>query len=237
MSIFFGATPGRKGQFGVAALYFKDQLPASVLRLRAVACVDDALREIIAVAGEWSEMSAVGVAAPLSWDGSARGLRPCDHEILERLPTWAPRPWVRSAVALPGAVALQGPALAWALANEIKSGQLPKHAVFETLPRASLALLAPEHKSDLLLLSGRPTPAAHAKAVARLLARLTDSNIVRFDVPPPTTLFALEAVVSALIALAVTSPALGLVTRELDGGNLRPLGARPVVLLEALAPR
>ena len=135
-------------------------------------------------------------------------------------------------MALPSAVTIQGPALTWAIAEEIRQGQLPHHIVVECHPRLSLALLWPDAQADVL---GYATaePAA-AKHLAALKANFSDHGIVHFEDRGPQTAGELEALVAALTGLGVAVPDAGLVVHQHTGGDIRPVGKRAVAVLAAL---
>ncbi len=232
MALVFGVSPGARGGISLAALYSRGTLPASLLVATTVASIDEALARIVGTVGEWGELGAVGIAAPLTWSGTPRGAREVDALLRKRLPTWAPRSWVRPPVAQPTGIALQGPALTWGLASEIRAGQLPRHSVFECHPRVALARLWPDRRDDIL---GYVTKnGSAARHVAALVEAFADAGILRLEDAPPATAGELEALVAALTALGVSMPEAGFIVHELAGGDLRPVGRRPVVLLESL---
>ena len=235
MAIVFGVIPGRSGHFATAALYYDKGIKSSLVLSKTLMGVDDAIATIIGLVGEWGDLSAVAVAAPLTWSGAAHGWRSCDVELRERLPAWAPRSWLRPPNTLPGSVSVQGPALVWALANEIKNGQLPKHALVETWPRLSLALSCEEDVTSILGATNRgATAVGRRESVASLIKRFSQGGIIEVEIEPPNEPEEIEALIAALTALAVAVPTSGLITLELSGGAIRPVGDRPVVLLQGL---
>ena len=235
MAIVIGVNPGGRNAFATAALYWNKRLPASLINVESFSCVDEAMTRIIGVVGEWGELAAVAVDAPLTWSGSLNGVRPCDVLVKKRVPAWAPRTWHKSPTSLSGNIAMQGPALAWSLAHEIKTGALPQHTLIETNPKVSLALaLAGLKESVLGYSASKSSAASKLEHVEQLVTHFVDAGILKLEVAGPRTGDGLEALVCALVALAVTAPEAGLVTQELAGGDIRPLGARKVVLLEAL---
>jgi hypothetical protein len=71
--------------------------------------------------------------------------------------------------------------------------------------------------------------------VQTLLAAFGSTGILRVESEVvPTTAQELDALVCAFTALGVAAPDSGIVINELQGGDLRPVGKRPVVVLEAL---
>ncbi len=235
MPIVFGVNPGGKSNFALATLFWSGQLPASLIATRSLSGVDEALYDIIGVVGEWGELSAVAIDAPLSWGGSPSGWRRSDRLLQKRLPEWAPRTWHRAPNSLPGSVSVQGPALTWGLASEIKAGQLPHHTVLETNARVALALVAPDQKEHLLAAYSSRTEAAERKRhVQEVVGHFVDAGLLRIEAEEPCTAEELDAFACAMTALAVAVPETGLVTHELAGGDIRPVGKRPLVILEAL---
>jgi hypothetical protein len=235
MAIVFGAHPGGKNAFALAGLYYNGRLPASLIVTRSFSSVGEAKNHIVGVVGEWGGLDVVGIDAPLSWSPDPSGVRACDVTLKKRLPGWAPRTWYKAAGSMPAAQSVQGPALAWALADEFKHQQLPQHQIVETPARLSLSIACQERKDDLLKLADRTAKDTRPKLAARLVEHFVESGVLRVEVDTPVaTSEGIEAIMSAVTALAVAAPDIGLVTPPLDGGTLRPFGTRPVVVLEAL---
>jgi hypothetical protein len=233
MALVFGVAPSVRGGLALGALYWQGKAPASLIVAVSVPSVDEALSRIVGTTGEWGELQAVGIASPLTWSGSPAGVRHVDKALKKRLPKWAPRTWVRGPLNTPSSTTIQGPALTWGLATEIRHGQLPHHAVIECSPKLSLTRLLPDSQEALLGYAGRSAGAA--QHVRTLLTSFVSTGILRLETEPaPTTAFELDALVCALTSLGVAAPDSGIVTHELQGGDLRPVGKRPVVVLEAL---
>lgn len=230
-----GIIPGRKGKFALCALFHKPDSPPSVVNMTSLTSVEHALQTVVGVVGEWTELSATVIAAPLSWSAACDGWRGCDLSLRKRMPAWVPRAWVRAPNAVLGTVSMQGPALALAMANEIRIGQLPRHRLLETNPRVSLALALPDAQNDIRACFAQAGSLdASAAAAKRICARLIDKRLLAFDVPQPTSPHEIEAIVAALTGLAHVSPDFGLPTAHWAGGDLRPLGKRPLVVLDAI---
>lgn len=235
MALVFGVSPSRKGSLGFCALYWQARLPASLIQIGPAATVDETRARLVGLVGEWGELAAVAVASPLTWSGTSRGVRAVDVLLRRRLPAWAPKTWVRSPLTLPSPVAIQGPALAWWLADEIRHNQLPRHALVESQPRVSLVQLWPDRQVAVLgYAAPKATETVRRRHIAELFAAFVDAGIVRPEVDGPQTPVDLEALVSALTALGVAAPESGLVVHELRGGEIRPIGRRPVVVLAGL---
>jgi len=233
--IFIGVSPGGRGRFAVTALYFNGRLPASIIATMVQSGVDEVLGRVVGLVGEWSELSGVAIAAPLTWSGVQSGWRDCDAEAKRLLPAWAPKSWWRPPNVLPGSIAVQGPALAWALAREVKGGVLPQHRLYETHPRTSLALAAGDLKAAILAYRAPGTPAAQRrKHIARLLETFRDAGAVKSEVDPPESPDELDALICAVTALGAVAPESGLVVHELAGGDIRPVGKRALAILKAL---
>jgi len=232
MALVFGVTPGARGGMSLAALYWNGKSPASLIVMASVGTIDEALAKIVGTTGEWGELNAVGIAAPLTWAGTPKGTRPVDVELRKSLPKWAPRTWARPPLALPSPIVVQGIALTWALASEIRHEQLPKHAVVECHPRLALTHLWPDARETILGYAGKGPNIDGC--VDKLVTAFTDSGLVRIETERPKTPVELEAMVAAVTALAVAIPDMGLVVHELAGGEVKPVGKRPVVVLEAL---
>ncbi|MEE8409767.1 MAG: hypothetical protein V3T05_09195 [Myxococcota bacterium] len=235
MSILLGVHPGGRNKFAVCALFYSGRFPAMVVRVRSHSGVEAVLQDIIGVVGEWGELDATAVNSPLTWSGAPNGWRDCDSRLRQMLPAWAPRAWVRPPNSLAGAVAVQGPALAWALAQEVKRGLLPKHKMVETHSRVSLANVA-RHMSTSVIALARPGLKASTRRrhIARLVEDLVDAGLIKLEVEPPDTVEELAALVCAITALGAASAESGLVVAQLPGGDIRPIGKRPVVVLQAL---
>ncbi len=230
-----GIDPGGKNRFAASTLYYNGRLPASLIASKVHSGVDDVLADVVGQTGEWSELTAVAIAAPLTWSGVPSGWRNCDVVARRLLPDWVPKSWWRPPNVLSGAVAVQGPALAWALAREIKGGVLPQHKTFETHPRASLALVACDLRAAILGYQRREATAAEQrKHVARIVEHFVDAGIVRIETKPPVTGDELQGLICALTALGACAPETGLVVHELEGGDIRPVGKRSLALLKAL---
>src|SRR5579872_3791711 len=106
--IFVGVDPGGKKRFAEATLFFSQRLPVSLISSRIHSSVDDIIAQVVGVVGEWSELSAIAIAAPLTWSGVASGWRKCDKLARETLPNWMPKTWWRPPNVLPGTIAVQG---------------------------------------------------------------------------------------------------------------------------------
>ena len=233
--ILIGVSPGGRNKFATTALFFSGRLPASIVFTRVQSGVDDVLGSVVGIVGEWGELSAVAVAAPLTWSGVPSGWRACDRTMRKLFPAWMPKTWWRPPNLLPGSVAVQGPALAWALAREIKAGILPQHHLYETHPRASLALVAGDLKASILGYRQAGTTAPQKrKHIARLLETFRDAGAVKTEVEPPHTADELDALICAVTALGAVAPESGLVVHELEGGEIRPVGKRALAILKAL---
>lgn len=235
MAILIGVDPGGRNSFAVSALFWSGRLPAMHIGCRSYSGVDAVLRDISSVFGEWGELSAVAISAPLTWSGAPSGWRDCDLALRDRLPSWAPATWLRAPNTQPGAVVVQGPALAWALAREIKGGVLPSHPVVETHPLVSLARTMPDLKDSILGYRRRNVAArSRQKHTRRLIDRFVDAGIMKLESDVPTTAAELHASVAAIVALGCAFPDSGLVTHESKGGEIRPVGMRKLVILDAL---
>jgi hypothetical protein len=235
MAVFVGVNPGGRNKFAVSALFYTGRLPVMFVGARSHSGVEAALKNLVGIAGEWGELGAVAIAAPLTWSGAPNGLRPCDLALRAMLPDWAPQTWVRAPNSLPGAIAVQGPALAWALAQEVRGGLLPKHKMLETHPAVSLANVG-RHLQREILAYRKPglNVASRRRHVDRLVEGFVDAGLVRLELGPPKTHEELDALVCSLTALAVGAPDCGLVTEQLEAGDIRPLGNRPAVVIRAL---
>lgn len=235
MSVLIGVHPGGKAKFAVCGLFWNGKLPATVFHSRSHSGVDDVLSDIVGMVGEWSSLDAIAIDAPLSWSGSPSGWRGCDLQVRRSLPAWLPKVWVRPPNTLPGAIAVQGPALTWALAREVKLGQIPEHTVVETNPRLSLAYAVSDLRHAVLGYRARgESEAAVAGHIADLTRRFVDTGVVRVETDPPRTPEELDALVCALVALAKHEPDSGLLIGEWMGGDIRPVGRRQVAILRAL---
>lgn len=235
MAILLGARPGGRGGFAVSALFWTGRLPARLIHSRSVSGVQAVLEEIMGVVGEWGELTVAAIDAPLTWSGSENGERAVDVALRKLAPSWAPRGWFRAPNALPGAVAIQGPALAWALAVEAKRGLLPEHRIVETHPRASLARTLRDLRQPVLdYRDKKVSEERRRQALEQIVTRFVDAGVIAKEVEGPHSPEELEGLVCAIVALAVGVESTGLVSRELEGAEIRPVGTRPVVLLEAL---
>lgn len=233
-SVLIGVHPGGKLKFAVCALYWNGKLPVSVFRARSYSGVDDVLADIVGVQGEWGSLAGIAIDAPLTWSGAPSGWRNCDLTLRRALPSWVPKTWIRPPTTIPGSTAVQGPALGWALAQEIKNGQLPEHGLVETNPRLSLAAVGSDLKEAVLAYRGRGDAASVANAIETLVGRFEETGIARIEEEPPKTADELDAFVCALVALGRAHPESGLVLTELKGGDIRPIGRRPVAILRGL---
>jgi hypothetical protein len=235
MPILIGAHPGGRNSFAVCALWWTGRLPAGVVGVRSYSGVDAVCKDIMGVFGEWGELTAAGIDAPLTWSGTPNGWRPCDLAVKDLTPDWAPSNWHRAPNQLPGTIGVQGPALTWAMAAEAKRGTLPEHQVFETNPRVSLARITPDNRAGVIGYRKRETASpARKKHVEKLAERLTDAGMVKYEVPPPVTADELDALISALSVLAISFPECGILSRSLEGGEIRPVGKRSLVILDGL---
>ncbi|MBI5507741.1 MAG: DUF429 domain-containing protein [Deltaproteobacteria bacterium] len=233
--ILVGVHPGGRNKFAVTTLFYNGRLPAAIVSSRAHSGVDDVLADIVGLVGEWGELNGAAIDAPLTWAGLPSGWRDCDLKAQRLLPAWAPKAWWRPPNVLPGAVAVQGPALAWALAREIKSGILPHHRLFETHPRTSLALCASDLKPNILgYRSVGVALSERRRHVGRLLGHFGDAGVVKSEVEPPTSPDELDSLVCAITALGAVAQDCGLVVHELQGGEIRPVGHRTLAVLKAL---
>lgn len=232
-SVLIGVHPGGRLKFAVCALYWNGKLPVSVFRARSYSGVDDVLADIVGVQGEWGALSGIAIDAPLTWSGAPSGWRACDLELRKHLPSWVPKTWIKAPTTIPGAIAVQGPALGWTLAQEIKLGTLPEHGLVETNPRISLAAVASDLKESVLAYRGRDT-AAVPDAIRRLVGRFEETGVARIDEEPPKTADELDAFVCSLVALGRAHPESGLVLSDYQGGEIRPLGRRQVAILKGL---
>jgi predicted nuclease with RNAse H fold len=233
--ILVGVSPGGHNKFAATTLFFNGHMPAAIISTKVKSGVDDVLADVVGLVGEWGELSAVAIAAPLTWAGVPSGWRGCDLTMRKLLPAWVPRTWWRPPNVLPGAIAVQGPALAWALAREIKGGILPQHRLYETHPRTSLALIAGDLKASILGYRQMGTTIAQKrKHIVRLFEAFTDAGVVKAEVEPPNSADELDALICALTALGAVAPESGLVVHELEGGEIRPVGKRQLAVLKAL---
>jgi predicted nuclease with RNAse H fold len=235
MAILLGVRPGGRDGFAVSALYWAGALPSRLILARSFSGVDAVRHAIMGVVGEWGEMTAAAIDAPLTWSGSANGERAADEALRQSVPAWAPRTWFRSPNALPGAVGIQGPALAWSLALEAKRDMLPEHRIFETHARASLARLGRDLSTAVRGYRDKKVPeAARARHRHRIIERLADTGVVQVEAEPPDSAEQVEALICAVTALAYCFPETGVLVHEIEGGEIRPVGKRPVVILSAL---
>lgn len=235
MPVFVGVNPGGRGNFAVSAILYQGSLPAMVVTSRAYSSVQQVLNDILGVIGEWDHLGAAAIDAPLTWSAEESGWRGCDQKLREHLPPWASKTWLRSPNALPGAVAVQGPALTWAMAYEAKRGTLGSHPVYESHAIASLAKLVSDRREAVMEYSKRSVPAAQRRAHLETLTQFfEDAGIVRCDPGRPTSAEELNALVCALAALGHSHPESGLVTVSFEGAEIRPVGRRELILLAGL---
>lgn len=235
MAILLGVRPGGRDGFAVSALFWTGRLPGRLIASHSFSGVRSVLHNILGIVGEWGALDAVAIDAPLTWSGSENGERPADAALRDLTPPWVPRTWFRPPNALPGAVAIQGPALAWVLALEAKRGNLPPHTVVETHSRGSLSRIARDLPASVVGYRDRALDeAARQTHRLSLVNRFVDAGIVSLEIPPPQTPEELESLVCAVTAMAVAFPECGLTVHELEGGDIRPVGTRSVALLSAL---
>lgn len=236
MSVLIGVHPGGRMKFAVSALFWSGKLPVSVFRARSYSGVDDVLADIVGVQGEWGSLAGIAIDAPLTWSGAPSGWRACDLELRKNMPSWVPKTWIRPPTTIPGAISVQGPALGWALAQEIRNGQLPEHSLVETNPRLSLASIASDLREAVLGYRGRDVSDEQVDAhIKRLVGRLEEAGIVRIEeASAPKTPDELDALACAVVALGRAFPDSGLVLGEWQGGEIRPIGRRQVAILRGL---
>jgi hypothetical protein len=232
-SVLIGVHPGGKLKFAVCALFWNGKLPVSVFRARSYSSVDDVLADIVGIQGEWGSLAGIAIDAPLTWSGAPSGWRNADLTLRKTLPKWVPKTWIRPPTTISGAVSVQGPALGWALAQEIKNGQLPEHSLIETNPRLSLAAVASDLKDSVIAYRGRNAELV-PDAIKRLAHRFEETGVAKIEEEPPKTAEELDAFVCALVALGRAHPDSGLVLTEYQGGEIRPLGRRQLALLKGL---
>ena len=235
MAVFIGVQPGGRGAFAICALYCAGPLPAALFQARSYGGVDEALGHILGICNEWGGLQHLAIGAPLSWSGSPSGWRRCDRQLRRQLPDWAPASWLRAPNSLPGAISVQGPALLWRLAKEVREGNLGEHAAVETCPRIGLVHVLRERNEAVLGYRDRSQTVLQRRAhVQALVQRLTEPGVLRLERDVPTTPDQLDALVAALVALGLGIPDAGVVVQELEGGDIRPVGRRPLALLRAL---
>lgn len=235
MGILVGVHPGGKSKFAVSAVYWNGKLPVALFHARSYSGVDEVLSDIIGLVGEWGGLDGVAIDGPLTWSGNPSGWRSSDLALRKSMPPWLPKSWVKPPNTLPGAISVQGPALTWALAREVRQGMLPEHPLFETHPRLTLAAIARDLREPVLNYRNRLLSAQRREQhIARLVERLVETGIVRIEAEAPKTADELDALVCSVVALAKIAPATGLITREWVGGDIRPVGKRSIVLLTAL---
>ena len=235
MAIVVGVHPGGRNSFAITALYWTGHLPAMVIGSRTYSGVDSVLNDIIGVFGEWGELSNAVIDAPLTWCGSPNGWRESDQRLREMIPSWAPRSWHRSSNALPGSTGIQGPALTWSLALETKRGTLPKHEVFESHPRIALGRVFRDLGDVILAYRKREVPKAERKKhIDTIVTRFVDAGVVKFETDPPSREQEIDSLVCGITGIGAGFPESGLVTHQLPGGNIRPVGKRSIVMLDAL---
>ncbi|MEO0811332.1 MAG: DUF429 domain-containing protein, partial [Myxococcota bacterium] len=176
--------------------------------LKAYSGTEDVLADIVGSAGEWGGLAAVAIDAPLTWSGGESGWRDCDTQMRESAPDWLPKTWIRSPNALTGAVAIQGPALAWSLAQEIKGELLPRHPVVETHPRLGLAHVAPRD-AVLAYRDQKLDAQRRADALSQLVRCFVDAGVVQLETDAPRNHAELDALVAAVVALGCAFPESG----------------------------
>ena len=235
MGTVIGVSPGGRGKFAVAAMYWPGRFPALAVGTSSHSGVDAVLNEVVGVSGEWGGLTYATIAAPLTWSGSPSGWRKCDKRLKKMLPPWVPSTWLRAPNALPGAVSVQGAALTWRLAKEIKAGILPSHGVAETHALVSWASIGRD-LSDMVLdyRRGTQTPERRHDCQRALLARLVEPGMIRLEGAEPHNADELDALLSALVSLGLGFPDCGLVVKTMVGGDIRPVGQRNVAVLQAL---
>lgn len=232
MAVVFGVRPAPRVGISLVSLYWQSKLPATSILSMTVPSVAAAIDQIIGTVGEWGELSAVAIAAPLTWSSAPNGRREVDDILRKRLPRWASRSWLRPPASLSSAVTVQGAALALALASEIRQDQLPHHTVVECHPRLTLARLWPDASTSVVgYLRGTKENPRHVDA---LLTQFVDAGIVNLDDHRPHNAGELEALAAALTALGVAVPDVGFVVQQHVGGDLRPVGKRAIAMLAAL---
>jgi len=235
MSVYIGVHPGGRSSFAVCALFWQGHLPAWLFTYRVYSSVHEVLNDIVGVFGEWGDLSGVAVDAPLTWAPTPGGARENDRQMRALLPPWVPNTWVRAPNCQVGASTIQGPALVWSMAREAKLGTLPLPAFCETHPRASLTRIAGDLKTAVLGYRNRKlTKATRAKHVGVLVDRLVDPGMIKLEVGRPTTADELDALICAMTALAYDKPESGLVIREFPSEDIRPVGRRALVIIDAL---
>jgi len=236
MAIVIGVNPGGRGKFAVSALYWSGSLPAWVIAMRAHSGVDEVLKDIMGVCGEWGELKTVAIDAPLSWSSSPTGIRTVDQTLQEKLPLWAPKTWVRPPNVIPGAIAVQGPALAWRLAYESAQGQLSPMILVETHPRISLANRYPD-LSQAIIEYGQTAVSYNLRRlhIQKMVERFIQESLLKFETPHPATPSELDALVSSLVALALAFPECGLSTELFASAEIQPVGERTVAILSPVS--
>jgi len=236
MPILIGIRPGGRDGFAVAALYTPTGgLPGRLVLSATMSGVRAVLDQIMGLVGEWGELNAAAIDAPLTWSGSTTGRRRADTQLHEQMPSWAPKSWFPSPNSVPGAVAVQGPALAWVLAMEAKRGSLPLHELYEVHPRASLArALRDERDAILGYRNAKLGAAARAAHVQRLVRRFGDAGLVMWETDPPDSAAGLDALVGAVTAHGIAFPTTGYVTHLLGAAEIRPVGKRLIAVLDGL---
>lgn len=236
MAIVLGIRPGGRYSFAVAALYWTGKLPGKLVAIRSHSGVQAVLDDLMGIVGEWGELTAAAVDAPLTWNGSPTGWRKCDDKLREMLPEWAPKSWIRSPNAMPGAVGIQGPALTWSMALEKRHGNLPEYRLFESHPRLSMARAFRDAKKQLIGYRQSKTPAEEKRAhIDYLLDRFVDAGALSIETDRPSSVEELEATVCAITAMGDAFDASGIVTHRIEGGVIRPVGRRDIVILSGLS--
>ncbi len=236
MPILLGIRPGGRDGFAVVGLYTPTgKLPGRLISSESLSGVRAVLDSILGLVGEWGELNAAAIDAPLTWSGTPTGRRRADALLQGEVPSWAPNSWFRSPNAVPGAIAVQGPALAWALAVEAKRGNLPRHDIYECHPRASLARTTRDMREAVLGYRNSKLPAKTRRAhLDRLVGRFVDAGVLMIETEPPTTAPELEAMICAITAHGIAFPDTGYVTHLIAGGEIRPVGRRMIAVLDGL---
>ncbi len=235
MAVVVGVHPGGKSRFAVCGLFWAGRWPALHFTARLYSSVQEAINDIVGTFGEWGPIAGMAVDAPLTWSAAVAGTRRCDRRLRQLVPPWVPSTWLRAPNSLPGATTVQGPALVWSIAREAKQGVLTAPEFYETHARCSLARAAGDLQRAILgyrnAKLSKPTRQRH---VATLVDRFVDAGLIKLEADRPTTADALDALAAALAALGHCHPESGLLVRELSGEEIRPVGRRTLLVLDAL---
>lgn len=235
MPVLIGAHPGGRNRYAVCGLFYGGSLPALLFRSRAYSGTQEVLTDIVGAAGEWGGLAAVAIDAPLTWSGGATGWRSADEKLRDLSPEWFPKRWLKPPNALTGAVAVQGPALAWSLAREIRNEILPSHRVVETHSRLSLARAFDDRRAAVLAYRDRKSSATEREAaVESLFERFLATGLIQLEDRAPKNHAELDALVAAVVTLGTAFPETGVRVLSHPGADLRPVGDRPVNILDAL---